>query len=78
VGETNLGLLPVAAEVRPSESCVPVLEFSDDEIEARICRAKELGAIAVVEGTKHPDYPKVAAVLADPWGYRFELTSFHD
>jgi len=77
VGDINLGLLPVGAEVRPSESCVPVLEFSDLEIEARIGRAKELGATAVIEGADHPDYPKVAAVLADPWGYRFELTSFH-
>ena len=77
VGEINLGLLPVSEPVVPSESCVPVLEFDDGEIQGRISRAKELGAMAIIEGADHPDYPRLAAVMVDPWGYRFELTSFH-
>ena len=77
VGEVNLGLLPVTDPVVPSETCVPVLEFSDEDIASRITRAKGLGAVAIIEGRDHPDWPRLAAVLADPWGYRFELTSFH-
>jgi len=79
VGDTNLGLLSLAAYVpgpgRPS--CIPVLEFPDEEIVAVIARAKELGASAVLEGEAHPDHPNIAAVLVDPFGNEFEVTNYH-
>jgi predicted enzyme related to lactoylglutathione lyase len=77
VGEINLGLLPVIDNVAASESCVPVLEFPDDEIDAAIVRSKRQGAVAFIEGRGHPDFPRTAAVMRDPWGYRFEMTNFH-
>lgn len=79
VGDTNLGLLRIATDgpVSTRPSCVPVLEFPDDEIVAVIARAKELGATLLLEGKAHPDYPNVAAVLADPFGNEFEVTNYH-
>jgi catechol 2,3-dioxygenase-like lactoylglutathione lyase family enzyme len=58
--------------------CVPVFEFTDSEVEARIARAKELGAKVVLEGEAHPDHPNPAAVLVDPFGNEFEFTCLHD
>src|SRR5262249_53311254 len=62
VGDVNLGLLPLAEHTPGSgrPSCVPVLEFSDDEIVAVIARARQLAATVLLEGEAHPDHPKVA------------------
>jgi hypothetical protein len=78
--DTNLGLLSFPSDIpapgRPS--CIPVIEFSDEEIVGVIARAKELGATALLEGEAHPDYPNVAAVLEDPSGNEFEVTNYHE
>ena len=79
VGEINLGFLrlePGMEVGRPS--CVPVFEFADAEIEARIAAAKSAGALVVLEGEEHPDHPRPAAVLVDPFGNEFEFTCLHD
>lgn len=80
VGEINLGFLHIdaAPPLGRGASCVPVLEFADDEVARRIARAKELGAKAVLEGSDHPDYPNTAAVLIDPFGNEFEVTTLHE
>ena len=57
---------------------MPVFECTDEEAVRTIQRAKDLGATAVLEGKDHPDYPHTAAVLVDPFGNEFEVTSFHD
>lgn len=79
VGEINLGFLQIDAQPPGGRgaSCVPVLEFADDEVARRIARAKELGATAILEGRDHPDYPNTAAVLVDPFGNEFEVTNLH-
>ncbi len=78
VGEINLGLLPLDTGAPGSQArCVPVFEFPDGQVADRIERAKQLGAAAVLEGEDHPDYPNVAAVLVDPFGNEFEITSYH-
>ena len=79
VGGMNLGFLSLAGYVpsRGRPSCIPVLEFSDEEISRVIARAKELGATALLEGEAHPDFPSVAAVLVDPFGNEFEVTNYH-
>ncbi len=77
VGEVNLGLLPLGASSASEPAAIPVLEFPDDEVSERIARAKELGASVVLEGEDHPDHPNVAAVLIDPFGNEFEITSYH-
>lgn len=77
VGEVNLGLLQFDDAGAGAPTCVPVLEFADDEIAVRIERAKELAATVLLEGEAHPDYPKTAAVLRDPFGNEFEVTNFH-
>ena len=56
---------------------MPVFEFSDDEIDRYIQRAKDLGATVIVQGKDHPDYPRTAAVFLDPFGNEFEVTNFH-
>lgn len=79
VGGINLGFLK--AEPVPTlgrSSCVPVIEFSDSEIEARIAKAKAAGATVVLEGEAHPDHPRPAAVLVDPFGNEFEFTCLHE
>jgi catechol 2,3-dioxygenase-like lactoylglutathione lyase family enzyme len=76
VGETNLGLLRADGPARGG--AVPVLELPDDEVAASIARAKELGATVLLEGADHPDWPRTAAVLRDPFGNEFELTNLHD
>ena len=79
VGEINLGFLriePAPASDRPS--CVPVIEFNDSEIETRIAKAKAAGATVILEGEAHPDHPRPAAVLVDPFGNEFEFTCLHD
>lgn len=78
VGEVNLGFLRFDAHGASAPSrCVPVIELPDDEIAAAIARAKNLGARAILEGEQHPDHPKAAAVLVDPFGNEFELTCLH-
>jgi|SRR5262245_66333013 len=79
VGEINLGLLQIDGAAGASGApCVPVLEFADGDIARRIERAKGLGARVVLEGKDHPDYPRIAAVLVDPFGNEFEVTNLHD
>ena len=77
VGGLNLGLLRLDIEAGRAQ-CVPVFEFADNEVVAAIARAKALGATAVLEGKDHPDYPRTAAVLVDPFGNEFEVTNLHD
>jgi predicted enzyme related to lactoylglutathione lyase len=76
VGDLNLGLLRAEAPAR--DGCVPVFELADDQVEVYIRRAKELGATVLLEGEDHPDYPRTAAVLRDPFGNEFEVTNLHD
>ena len=76
IGNLNLGLL--RAEGSPRAGCVPVFELGDAEVEVHIRRAKDLGATVLLEGEDHPDYPRTAAVLRDPFGNEFELTNLHD
>ena len=79
VGELNLGLLRAeAADRRAANPCVPVFEVADAEVDACIQRAKDLGATVLLEGEDHPDYPRTAAVLRDPFGNEFEVTNLHD
>ena len=80
VGDLNLGLLKLLSPEARGERgrCVPVFECADDEAEETIARAARLGARVVVGGKDHPDYPAVAAVLVDPFGNEFEVTTFHD
>jgi predicted enzyme related to lactoylglutathione lyase len=76
IRDINLGLLPLEPKgERPS--CVPVFEFPDDVIQAKISRAKAMGASVILEGKDHPDYPNTAAVLQDPEGNEFEFTNYH-
>lgn len=77
VGDINFGLLAIPPASDPPGACVPVFEVSDAEIDAAIARAKEGGATVILEGDDHPDYPNTAAVLRDPFGNEFELTSYH-
>jgi hypothetical protein len=79
IGDVNLGFLSLDDHVssRGRPSCVPVLEFSDQQIAPVIARAKELGATALLEGDAHPDFPDLAAVLVDPFGNEFEVTNYH-
>jgi len=63
-----------AAGSRPASTS----EFADNEVVAAIARAKVLGATTVLEGKVHPDYPRTAAVLVDPFGNEFEVTNLHD
>jgi predicted enzyme related to lactoylglutathione lyase len=76
IGELNLGLLRADAAGRGA--CVPVFELADDQVEACIRRAKDLGATVLLEGEDHPDYPRTAAVLRDPFGNEFEVTNLHE
>jgi catechol 2,3-dioxygenase-like lactoylglutathione lyase family enzyme len=79
VGEVNLGLLRAeAADRRAANPCVPVFEVADAEVDACIQRAKDLGATVLLGGEDHPDYPRTAAVLRDPFGNEFEVTNLHD
>lgn len=79
IGEINLGLLRIDAEIGLGpQRCVPVFEFPEEEIEARIAAAKAAGARAILEGDAHPDHPSLAAVLVDPFGNEFEFTCFRD
>jgi predicted enzyme related to lactoylglutathione lyase len=76
IGDVNLGLLQADAPAR--SACVPVFELADDQVDACIRRAKDLGATVLAEGEDHPDYPRTAAVLRDPFGNEFEVTSLHE
>jgi predicted enzyme related to lactoylglutathione lyase len=79
LGEINLGFLKVEpGSTSGRASCVPVIEFTDSEIETRIARAKAAGATVILEGESHPDHPRPAAVLVDPFGNEFEFTCLHD
>ena len=77
IGEMNLGFLKYQHASDGARSvCVPVFQVPDDEVAERINQAKRLGARAVLEGEDHPDYPKTAAVLVDPFGNEFEVTCY--
>jgi hypothetical protein len=77
VGNVNLGLLRTDGPPRGG-GCVPVLELPDEEVAGCIERAKDLGATVLLEGEDHPDHPRTAAVLRDPFGNEFEVTNLHD
>ena len=78
VGEINLGFLRLEeGSELGRQSCIPVFEFDDSEIAARIARAKATGATVILEGETHPDHPRAAAILVDPFGNEFEFTCLH-
>ena len=80
VGDLNLGLLRAEGSDRGSAGspCLPVFELPDAEVEGCIRRARDLGATVLLEGEDHPDYPRTAAVLRDPFGNEFEVTNLHE
>jgi len=74
-GNARLGLL--LSDEKPSGSkCVPVFEFTDQELPGYIERAKSLGATVIEDGLSNPDL--LSVVFADPWGNEFEASKFHD
>ena len=77
VGSLRLGLLlnDYGDKVCGS-NCVPVWEFSDEELPKYIKKAKELGAAVIEDGLNNPNLKSV--VFADPFGNEFELSRFHD
>lgn len=77
VGDLRLGLLLSDADDKYSGSnCVPVFEFSEDELLKYIGRAKSLSAEVIFDGLNDPDV--LSIVFADPFGNQFELSQFHD
>ena len=74
-GNIRLGLLLLDDAVSGS-SCVPVFEIDDDTLPEYIQRAKDLGAIVIVDGLNDPDLKSI--VFRDPFGHEFELSKFHD
>lgn len=76
-GNVRLGLLLNDFEDKFSGcNCVPVFEFTDDELDTYIQRAKELGAKVVLDGLNDPNL--LSVVFADPFGNEFEVSKFHD
>jgi catechol 2,3-dioxygenase-like lactoylglutathione lyase family enzyme len=57
-------------------NCIPVFEFTDEEVLQYVERAKQLGAKIIQEGLDDPDLRSV--VCADPFGNEFEISKFHD
>jgi len=77
IGDLRLGLLLSDEDDKYSGSnCVPVFEFSHDELPKYIDRAKSLGAKVVFDGLDDPDV--LSIVFADTSGNQFELSKFHD
>jgi predicted enzyme related to lactoylglutathione lyase len=77
VKNLRLGLLLAEPDDKYSGSnCVPVFEFSDDELTRYIERAKVLGAKVIVDGLNDPNL--LSIVFSDPFGNEFELSKFHD
>ena len=77
VGSLRLGLLLNDFDDQcKGSNCVPVWEFSDEELPAYIERAKSLGAKVLVDGLT--DANLKSFVFADPFGNEFELSRFHD
>ena len=77
VGNLRLGLLlNDFGDKYSGSNCVPVFEFSDDELPKYIERAKSLGAKVIVDGLNDPNL--LSIVFADPFGNEFELSKFHD
>lgn len=74
---TRLGfLLNDFGDQFSGSNCVPVFEFSDNEIGAWIEKAKKLGAELIFDGLA--DQKNLSVVFRDPVGNEFELTKFHD
>lgn len=57
-------------------NCVPVFEFSDEELPSYIERAQALGATVIEDGLENPKL--LSVVFADPFGNQFELSKFHE
>lgn len=57
-------------------NCVPVFEFSDEEVMKYVEKAKSLGATVIKEGLDDPNLKSV--VFADPFVNEFEVSKFHD
>ena len=57
-------------------NCVPVFEFSDNEVMKYVERAKSLGAKIVYDGLNNPKM--LSVVFSDPFGNEFEVSKFHD
>lgn len=77
VGNLRLGLLLNDFDDKHSGSnCVPVFEFSDEELPKYIKRAESLGAKLVFDGLDNPNI--LSIVFVDPFGNEFELSKFHD
>ncbi len=76
VGTLRLGLLlSDASDIHSGCNCVPVFEFSDDEVVKYIERAKSLGGIVIVDGLNDPQL--LSVVFSDPFGNEFEVSKFH-
>jgi Glyoxalase-like domain len=52
-------------------SSVPVLEVDEGAMEATVARAKNAGAVVVLDGLSNPKMNSI--VLASPGGHEFEL-----
>lgn len=73
----NLGLvLNDFGDEFSGSNCCPVFEFADSEVQTIIERAKNIGAIVVLDALNDPNIKGV--IFADPWGNEFEVTKFHD
>lgn len=76
-GNIRLGLLRNDFDdVVQGSGCVPVFEFEDHILTEYITRAKEAGAVVVVDGLDDPNLKSI--VFRDPFGHEFELSRFHD
>ncbi len=77
INQTRLGfLLNDFNDQFSGSNCLPVFEFSDDEIGQWIEKAKQLGAELVFDGLA--DQKNLSVVFRDPAGNEFELTKFHE
>ena len=72
IAGTRLGfLLNDFGEQLVGCSSVPVLEVDDGAMEATLLRAKNAGAVVVLDGLANPKMNSI--VLATPGGHEFEL-----
>lgn len=57
-------------------SCVPVFEVDEGAMESTVARAKDAGAVVVLDGLSNPKMNSI--VLASPGGHEFELCRCKD
>lgn len=77
LGNMSFGLrLNDSNEELKGSNSVPVFEFYDTEIMDYINRAKDLGAIVLIDALG--DEQMKSVVFRDPWGNEFEISKMHD